>query len=136
MIRSSVVLPEPEGPSSATSSPVFTCRLTSESAVNAPKRLVMLRTSMLIRSPLLARLREIAARLPLHKILQDQRDQGEQRQERCHSEGPDEVILVVEDLDVQGHRVREPANVPGDDRDGAKLPHGPRVAQDDPVQQA
>ena len=36
MIRSSVVLPEPDGPSSATNSPVATLRLTSRSAVNAP----------------------------------------------------------------------------------------------------
>ena len=48
MIRSSVVLPEPDGPSSATSSPVATLRLTSRSAVKAPKVLVMLRTSMLM----------------------------------------------------------------------------------------
>ena len=46
MIRSSVVLPEPEGPSSATNSPVATERLTSLSAVKTPKVFVMLRTSM------------------------------------------------------------------------------------------
>ena len=49
MIRSSVVLPEPDGPSSATSSPVATLRLTSRRAVNVPKVFVMLRTSMPMR---------------------------------------------------------------------------------------
>ena len=39
MMRSSVVLPEPDGPSSATSSPAGTSRLTSSSAVNAPNAL-------------------------------------------------------------------------------------------------
>ena len=36
MMRSSVVLPDPEGPRSATSSPVSTVRLTSLRALNAP----------------------------------------------------------------------------------------------------
>ena len=46
MIRSSVVLPDPDGPNRATNSPVATLRLTSFSAVNAPNVLLMLRTSM------------------------------------------------------------------------------------------
>src|SRR5579859_6541805 len=40
MTRSSVVLPEPEGPSNATSSPPGTSSVTSSSAVKRPKRLV------------------------------------------------------------------------------------------------
>jgi hypothetical protein len=42
MIRSSVDLPLPLGPSSAISAPSCTLTLTSSSAVNAPKRLVTL----------------------------------------------------------------------------------------------
>ena len=38
MMRSSVVLPEPEGPSSATSSPESTRRSTWSTAAKAPKR--------------------------------------------------------------------------------------------------
>src|SRR5438270_5156666 len=108
MIRSSVVLPEPEGPSSATSSPVFTSRLTSSSAVKLPNRFVMLRTSMLI----LLFLRSVRSEIeslrdrghrdrsvfcvsvvhpalcgafcfPLDQVFQDQRDQGQQGQQRC-----------------------------------------------------
>ena len=49
MMRKSVVLPEPDGPSNATSSPVSTLKLTSSSAAKSPKVLLMLRISILIR---------------------------------------------------------------------------------------
>src|SRR5664280_2191167 len=52
MIRSNVVLPDPDGPSSATNSPVATFRLTSSSALKSPNFLLMLRTSMLMPVPL------------------------------------------------------------------------------------
>src|SRR5258708_21864289 len=48
MIRSNVVLPEPDGPSSATSSPDSTLRLTLCNAANAPNFFVMFLTSTLI----------------------------------------------------------------------------------------
>ena len=48
MSRSSVVLPDPDGPSSARSSPPPTSRSTSSTAVNEPKRLVTPRTVILI----------------------------------------------------------------------------------------
>ena len=47
MIRSSVVLPEPEGPSSASSEPAGTSRLTLSSAWKLPNRLLMFLTEML-----------------------------------------------------------------------------------------
>jgi len=47
MIRNSVVFPEPEGPSRATSSPVSIRRLTSCRASYVPKRFRMCSTSML-----------------------------------------------------------------------------------------
>ena len=46
MIRSSVVLPEPDGPSSASNSPLPTFRSTLSSAVKAPNFLTMFLTSM------------------------------------------------------------------------------------------
>src|SRR5262245_25916614 len=49
MMRSSVVLPDPDGPSSASRLPSATSRLTLSSATNEPKRLVRLRTTMLIK---------------------------------------------------------------------------------------
>src|SRR5213594_3048155 len=50
MIRSSVVFPEPEGPSRARSAPLGTSRLTLSSARNSSKRLLTRVTRMLIRS--------------------------------------------------------------------------------------
>src|ERR1700730_1649663 len=50
MMRSRLVLPEPEGPSSATSSPVGTVMLTSSTARKDPKDLVTLRTSIDMRA--------------------------------------------------------------------------------------
>ncbi|MNP71859.1 hypothetical protein D3C76_1683060 [compost metagenome] len=47
MIRSRVVLPQPEGPSRATSSPLWISRLISLSALKALKFLLTLRISML-----------------------------------------------------------------------------------------
>jgi hypothetical protein len=41
MMRSSVVLPDPDGPSSATSSPVPTSSVTFRSAANEPNVLLM-----------------------------------------------------------------------------------------------
>ena len=48
MMRSSVVLPQPDGPSKATSSPDSMSRLTLFSAVKSPNCLSMLRISMLM----------------------------------------------------------------------------------------
>ncbi len=53
MMRSRVVLPEPEGPSSATSSPSPMSRLRLSQTTVAPKRLLRFLTWMLMRvSPL------------------------------------------------------------------------------------
>ena len=49
MIRSSVVLPEPDGPSSASNSPLPTFRSTSSSAAKAPNFFTMFLTSMVTR---------------------------------------------------------------------------------------
>ena len=45
IIRSNVVFPQPEGPSSVKNSPAFTEKLTSSTATKSPKRRVTLRTS-------------------------------------------------------------------------------------------
>ena len=109
-------------------------------AVNAPKRLLTLRTSMLMRpSPLSTAQRyrpsTPARSPPLDGALRDQRHDGEERQQRRDGEGGLELVLVVEDLHVQRQRVGQAADVAGDDRDRAELPHRPRVAQDDAVEQ-
>ena len=51
MIRSSVDLPEPLGPSTAVSEPSGISSETSSTATKSPNRFVMLRTSMLTSVP-------------------------------------------------------------------------------------
>src|SRR5690348_12421610 len=47
---------------------------------------------------------------PLHQGLDGERHYGEKREEGGHRERTDEVVLVVQDLDREGHRVGEPAD--------------------------
>src|SRR5258708_15190453 len=98
MMRSSVVLPEPEGPSSASSSPCFTSSLTASSATVPSNRLLRSRTSM----PMLPRSREgeLAGVTPFEEPLDRQRDQRKRSEERCDGKGRNDVVLIVEDLDL------------------------------------
>ena len=48
MMRNSVVLPQPEGPKSATNSPDSMSKLTSRRALKVPKSLLTLRMAMLM----------------------------------------------------------------------------------------
>src|SRR5262245_46300899 len=132
MMRSRLVFPEPEGPRSATSSPVGTVRLTSLTATKEPKVLVTLRTSIdmgVLRAA-------CPGAAPLDHGLRDERHEGEEGEERRDCERGLEVVLVVEDLDVQRERVRLAADVAGDDRHRAELAHRPGVAQDHAVQES
>src|SRR6202012_4258270 len=98
MMRSSVVLPDPDGPSSASNSPSPTLRSTLSSAVNAPNFFTMFFSSIgtqqrpLVQTPLENRFR--------HQ--RDQRQHGEQGSDR---ERRYELIFVVENLDQQRHGV-------------------------------
>ena len=60
MIRSSVDLPLPLGPSSAVSAPSPTVMETSSSAMKVPKRLLTLCTSIAIRRPSFPRVRRVS----------------------------------------------------------------------------
>src|SRR5262245_4924447 len=115
MMRRRLVFPDPEGPRRATSSPVGTVRLTSLTATKAPKVLVTPRTSMDIR--VLRR----GSRAPLHEGFGHEADEGEEGEQRGDGERGLEVVLVVQDLDVEGQRVRPSPDVPGDDRDRPEL---------------
>src|SRR4029077_15924848 len=78
MIRSSVVLPDPDGPSSASNSPLATLRSTPSRAANAPNFLTRLLTSIVMRQSLFVE-------MTFENGLGDQRDQrqhGEQRGDR------------------------------------------------------
>src|SRR4029453_19498041 len=98
MIRSRLVLPEPEGPTSATSSPVGTCRLTSFTATKGPNLFVTPRTSI---DTGVLRVRQRRGAAPLDRRLDRERHQREEREERRDREGGLEVVFVVEDLDVR-----------------------------------
>src|SRR4051794_17740880 len=98
MIRSKVVLPEPEGPSSASNSPWPTFRSTLSSAAKAPNFLTMFLTSMV--TWLLS-----FVQASLENGLHDKRDQRQHRQERRDRKRRHELIFIVEDLDQQRHGV-------------------------------
>src|SRR5688500_9991956 len=133
MMRKSVVLPEPEGPSSAMSSPVRTERLTVFSATKSPNCLVRSTASMPIGGS-----GGVAAapKLPFKNRLGRKSDERERHEERGDGEGCNEVVLIVEDLHVKGHGVGEAADVARDDGDGAELTHGARVAEEHSVEQS
>src|SRR5258706_9321072 len=128
MIRSRLVLPEPDGPRRATSSPVGTVRLTSATATKGPKDFVTERTSMdtwVLRGGYPG-----LGRAPFHERFGDEGHEGEEGEEGGHRKGGLEVVLVVEDLDVQGQGVRPAADVARHHRHRAELPHRAGVAED------
>src|SRR3954462_8824790 len=112
--RRSVVLPEPEGPSSATSSPESIRTETLSSPTTLPQRLQTSRTSMLMVPP-------FGGDSPFDDLPCDERHDADEREEGGHREGADLVVLVVENLDVERHRVRAAAHVTRDHRDRTEL---------------
>src|SRR5437879_2699390 len=129
--RSSVVLPEPDGPSSARNSLSLACRDTFFSAGNRPNVLEMPLISSDRRegASVSAVRREFTGMSPFKGGLEDQGDEPERGQEAGRGKGADEVIVIVEHLDVKRERGRKPTDVAGNDRDGAELAHGASVAQ-------
>src|SRR5687767_4552958 len=115
MIRSIVVLPPPDGPSRATSSPGGTVKLTLFRATKLPKPLLTFLTSMAIdemtfryasvcdpcRVGRSIRLQPDRFLQPsLCKRLQYQSHQRQQRQQRGHGKCGLKVVLVVQNLHV------------------------------------
>src|SRR5262245_59366574 len=137
IIRKSVVLPEPEGPSSATNSPVSTLKLTSLSAAKLPNFFPMLRISMLILSLRRRPLRiftDVDLRLPIDQCLEPNCHQRQNGEQGRHGKSRRRVILVVEYLGMQWDRIGSTADMAGHHGHGTELSHRPRVAQDHPVQ--
>src|SRR3954470_10008362 len=124
MIRSSVVLPEPEGPSSASNSPCATLRSTLSSAVKLPNFLTMFLTSM-VTWPVPWFLSFVEA--ALENGLHDQRDQRQHRQQRRNRERRYELIFIVEDLDQERHRVGLAADMARHHGHRTELAHGTRI---------
>src|SRR3954470_22151915 len=122
MIRNSVVLPEPEGPSSASNSPSPTLRSTSSSAAKAPNRFTMFFSSIATQNLSFAE-------LPFKHGLCEQRDQRQHGEQRCDRERGHELIFIIEDFNQQRHGVGLAADVPRYHRHRAELAHRPRIAQ-------
>src|SRR6476620_10116693 len=105
MTRKSVVLPEPEGPSSAISSPERIRRPTPRNAAVSPKSLTISATVMSTESVLSmgGSARDFVAVAPLEDRFDRQGDEGETSEERSDGEGCHEVEFIVQDLDMEGH---------------------------------
>src|SRR4029079_4020797 len=124
-ILSRVVLPEPEGPSSATNSPSRTVSDTSPSAGYAEKLFETRST----RIDMSVDRSEFLAVSPLERGFEREGDEGEKSKERRDGKGGDKVIVIVKCLDLKRHGVGLAADVTGNDADCPKLPHRPSVAQ-------
>src|ERR1700746_1438786 len=139
MMRNSEVLPDPDGPSNATNSPVSTLKLTSSSAMKSPKLLRMLRISILIRSLHRCLITDcldfapLVLRLPIDGGFERDGDQGQNGQQGRHGESRRGIVLVVKYLGVQRDRVRQTADMAGHHGHRAELSHCPRVAQNHAV---
>ena len=132
--------PSPTGPSSATSSPVWISRLTCRARRTSPKLLRMLLTSILMRQvlpPSRCACGCFARGLTRRSsdTLGDQRHQRQQGQQRRDRKRGGELVVVVQNLDVQRHRVGLPADMARDHRDRAELAHRARVADHHAVEQ-
>src|SRR5690606_28477623 len=114
MMRSRVVFPQPDGPSSATSSPSGTVRLMLSRAVKLPNCLLIRTNSILMANSsgrLLGGGPALLGLFPLQQALDDQGDDGQQGEQGSCREGRHEFVLVVEDLHLQGQGVGHAADV-------------------------
>src|ERR1700686_3825647 len=128
MIRSSVVLPEPEGPSRASNSPSPTFRSTLSRAVKAPNFFTMFLTSIVTWNVPFVQ-------TPLENGFHHQRDQRQHRQQRSDRERRHELIFIVENFDQERHGVGLAADMAGYHRHRAELAHRARIAQQYAIQQ-
>src|SRR6266545_1123342 len=137
IMRKTVVLPPPLGPSSATSSPSLTEKPTWLTAATWPNFLLTFLSSMLMRSGrgVLGAF-VIAFLFPFQEAFDPEGAQREQREQARHGEGGGAVVFVVELFHPQRHGIRQARDVAGDDRDRAEFAHRAGVAKDDAVEQA
>src|SRR5690349_17585275 len=109
IIRSTVVLPPPLGPSTAISSPSFTDKVTLLTAATSPNCFVTLLSSMLTGSDksMIGRgslgSRIFSSLFPFQEGFDGQGQQGQERQEARHREGGGRIVFVVQLLDTQWH---------------------------------
>ena len=132
MMRSSVVLPEPDGPSSATNRPRGISRSTASRAAKCPNFFVIWRTVMLMRpSP-----STLYARATRRRLLSTNVASASSASSDATANAGTKQVIVIENFDLQRHGIRQPADVTRDDRHRAELAHGARVAEDDAVEQS
>src|SRR5262249_39991778 len=133
---SKVVLPEPEGPSSARSSPE---RISSETPCSAGNRSNALTTSTMRRSIGSSRAALASGKLGAVAPFQqrfhgkcEERKHGKQRSDR---KGGGEGVLIIEDLDLERHGVGQAAYMARHHRYRTELSHRPCIAQQHAVEQ-
>ena len=136
-MRSSVVLPEPGRPEQRhqLALPASPDRR-SPAPGSCRKSLLTLRTldahgHVPFCSPRVRR----TLRFPFDRLLTTKVTSANSANSEATANARTKLIIVVEDFDMQRHRVREPANVAGNHRHGAELAHRARVAQDHAVEQ-
>ncbi len=115
MMRSSVVLPEPEGPSSASNSPARMSSVKSRSTAAVSKVFETDSTLIAVALPIglvtsCAR-RDVVGVAPFEDGFDDEGDKSEAGKEGGDGERGNEVVLIVEDLHVQRERVGQSADV-------------------------
>src|SRR4051812_2968335 len=133
--RSSVVLPEPDGPSRARNSLSRACSDTSFSAGKRPNCLEIPRISRARVSSVFAAGGKLPGVAPFEDGLEDKRDDPEAGENGCRRECADGVIVIVEHLDVKRQSVGQAADVAGDHGNRAELTHRARIAEQDAVEQ-
>src|SRR5690606_2616771 len=144
IMRSKVVLPEPEGPSSAVSSPVLIARLTLSTATKSAKRLftcsILMLISLISCSNTAHCVHSGGLMFTLVAVFDiafnyygDQRQRGKQRR---HGKGGSKHIFVVQHFDMQRHGVGFTADTARHHGHGAKLTHCTGITQHNTVNQA
>src|SRR5262245_40395858 len=114
--RSNVVLPDPEGPSRAISSPGRTARSRSMMAGVAPNDFdnpsARIASATFLLAPdggppdsVSSCPREAVSMPPFEERLGGQGDEGESRQKGGDGESSDEVVLIIKDLHLERHGV-------------------------------
>src|SRR5882672_8427292 len=137
IMRSTVVLPPPLGPSSATSSPSFTAKLTFLTAATSPNFLLTFFNSMLMRfSRGVLGSKIIAFLFPFEKRFYAKRQQRQQGQQAGDGKRGGGIVFLVQLFHAQRHGVRLPGDVAGHHGDGAEFAHRASVAKDDAVEKA
>src|SRR6266404_5771469 len=146
IMRRTVVLPPPLGPSNASSSPSLAEKLTLLTAATLPNRLLTFFSSMLMprrRAPGSSRIHQWESRhdssvllfggvlrpgvsprlFPFQECLDAQRQQRQQREQAGDGEGRGTLVFVVQFFHTKGHGIGMAGDMAGHNRHSAELAH-------------